>query len=107
MFRLFKMMSSSSLSAASSREVALLTSQLNNIRAEIRQFMEEKNKQIDDIQQRIKSLQPANKRSVSPDFEANNKKIKTEGSLDFTVTEGFTEVKRETPRDNVRDKYVP
>ena len=96
MFKLVKIMSRSAVSAASSREVALLTSQLNNIRAEIRQFMDEKNKQIDDIQQRIQSLQPVNKRSVSPDSEANNKRIKTEGdSLDFTVTEGFTEVMRD------------
>ena len=93
MFRLFKMMSSSSLSAASSREVALLTSQLNNIRAEIRQFMEEKNRQIDDIQHRIKSLQPAVKRSAPADSEANTKRIKTEGdTLHFTVNDGFTEV---------------
>ena len=97
MFKLVRIMSSSGLSAASSREVALLTSQLTNIRAEIRQYMEEKNRQIDDIQQRIKSLQPVHKRSVSPDCEAKNKKIKTEDSLDFTVTEGFTEVMRETP----------
>ena len=95
MFKLVRIMSSYGLSAASSREVALLTSQLTNIRAEIRQFMEEKNRQIDDIQQRIKSLQPAaNKRSVSPDSEANNKRIKTEGdTLDFTVDDGFTVVK--------------
>ena len=95
MFRLVRIMSSSVLSPASSREVALLTSQLTNIRAEIRQFMEEKNRQIDDIQQRIKSLQPAVKRkiSVSPDPEANKKKIKTEGdTLDYTVNNGFTEV---------------
>ena len=84
-----------------------LASQLEDIRAGIRQFIEEKNKQIDefmeeknmqidDIQQRIESLQPVNKRSVSPDSEANNKRIKTEGdSLDFTVTEGFTEVMRD------------
>ena len=94
MFKLMRIMSSSGLSAASSREVALLTSQLTNIRAEIRHFMEEKNRQIDDIQQRIKSLQPAHKRSVSPDSGANNKRIKTEGGrLDFTVNDGFTEVK--------------
>ena len=97
MFKLAKIMSRSALSAASNREVALLTSQLNNIRAEIRQFMEEKTKQIDDIQQRIKSLQPVHKRSVSPDCEEKNKKIKTEDSLDFTVTDGFTEVMRQRP----------
>ena len=93
MFKLVRIMSSSGLSAASSREVALLTSQLTNIRAEIRHFMDEKNRQIDDLQQRIRSLQPAQKRSVSPDSEANNKRIKTEGNgLDFTVNDGFTEV---------------
>ena len=104
-----KIMSRSNLSAASSMEVALLASQLEDIRAGIRQFIEEKNKQIDefmeeknmqidDIQQRIESLQPVNKRSrsVSPESEANNKKFKTEDdSMDFTVTEGFTEVMRD------------
>ena len=94
MLKLAKIMTSSGLSAASSREVALLTSQLKNIRAEIRQFMEEKNRQIDDLQQRIQSLQPPVKRSVSQDSEAKSKRIKTEGGLlDFTVNnEGFTEV---------------
>ena len=107
MFKLVRIMSSSGLSAASSREVALLTSQLTNIRAEIRHFMEEKTKQIDDIQQRIKSLQPASKRSVSPVPEANNKRIKTEGErLDFTVTDGFTEVKLGEIKDNVCTKFT-
>ena len=94
MFKLVRIMSSSGLSAASSREVALLTSQLTNIRAEIRRFVQEKNRQIDDLEQRIQSLQPALKRSISPDSEANNKRIKTEGErLDFTVSDGFTQVK--------------
>ena len=105
MFKLLKVMSSSGLPAASSREVALLTSQLTKIRTEIRQFVEEKNRQIDDLQQRIKSLQPAVKRSVSPDSEANTKRIKTEGDLpDFTVSDGFTEVMLLLIRDNVRTK---
>ena len=62
---------------------------------EIWKFDEEKHIHLDNLQQRIKSLQPAvkRKRSVSPDPEANKKKTKTEGdTLDYTVNNGFTEV---------------
>ena len=82
------MSESTVMSTVGSMEAAML-------RAEIWKFVEKKHIQMDDLQQRIKSLQPAvkRKRSVSPDSEANKKKIKSEGdTLDYTVNNGFTEV---------------
>ena len=87
-------MNRSSLTPAVTREISQLNSRLDGIRSEIRNFMEGKNREIEDIQKRVNSLSyPDNsdaiKRSSSPDM-ANNKRVKTE--LNYTVRNGFTQV---------------